>query len=92
MERLPEEVELEQARGGLLDGEEALAIEAEARVLIALALGTAILLAVLMVALLAAYATTGWRALLWLNLVVVGMAMASFAYLVYRRNRLTLRL
>jgi maltodextrin utilization protein YvdJ len=62
----------------------------EAQSLVALAFGIVIVIAVSMAVLLGAYFVTGNTLFLWLNLLVALFAIASFAYLVYRRNRLTL--
>jgi len=91
MDRLPEEMEYEEARaaGGMAVSK---SFEEEARELIGLAFGIMIILAVVIVGLVAAYAVTGWKALLMANLFVSVMAILAFAYLMYRRSRLTLRL
>lgn len=86
---LPEEEEYAAAVGpGTRPGTPAL--EEEVRTLVALAFGVAILLGLSMVVLLGAYLVTGWPVLLVLNLVIAGLAIVAFMYLMYRRSRLTM--
>jgi nitrate reductase NapE component len=91
METQPEEEEYRaaQAAGGMAVSR---SFEEEARELMTLAFGTMILLAILIIGLVGAFALTGWAIFLVLNLVVSVMAIFAFAYLLYRRSRLTMRL
>jgi len=91
MEPLPEEQEYEEARaaGGMAVSK---SLEEEARELIGLAFGIMLVLAILIVVLVAAYAVTGWTVLLLANLCVSVLAIFAFAYLMYRRSKLTMRL
>ncbi len=86
---LPEEEEYEVARGA---GEASplQSFEEEMRALIALSFGIAIVVAVLMVVFVVAYAITGWMTFLILNLIMSVMAIIAFFYLMYRRSRLTI--
>ena len=68
----------------------AVVIEAEARDLLALAFGSAVILGAMFIILLVADALTRWDTLLLLNIGVAVLAIVSFAYLQYRRSRLVL--
>jgi hypothetical protein len=91
MAMLPEEEEYReaQAAGGMALSK---TFEEEAKELITLAFGIMIFLALLIVGLVFAYILTGWVIFLVLNLLVSVAAMIAFAYLLYRRSRLTMRL
>jgi len=88
MPLLPEEEEYEaaKAKGGMTPAPSSL--EDQMRTLMAIAFGVAILVGVLMVVLIAGYAATGWRGLLVLNLLIAGMAIVAFVYLMYKRSKL----
>ncbi len=88
---LPEEEEYRaaQAAGGMAVGK---TFEEEVRDLTAVAMGVMIILAILIVALVAAFAITGWFGFLLLNLAFCGLAIIAFFYLMYRRSRLLMRL
>lgn len=88
---LPEEEEYEAAiaEGGPMSDEE---FEKEVRILVAMAFGIVIVIAIAIGGLLTAYAITGWVGFLWLNLVVAAMAFIAFFYMSYRRSRLTMRI
>ncbi len=88
---LPEEEEYETARaaGGMPVTK---SFEEEVKELITFSFGVMIIVAVLIVAFVAAYALTGWFIFLVLNLLVCGLAVAAFIYLMYRRSKLTMRL
>jgi hypothetical protein len=88
---LPEEEELAKAEAEGLSVTQRV-LHDEALQLVALAFGSAIILGVLLVVLLVAYAITGWRVLLFINLVVAGMAIIAFGYMMYRRSQITMRL
>ncbi len=68
----------------------AVAIEAEARDLLALAFGGAVILGAMFIIFLVAYALTRWSTLLLLNIGVAILAIVSFVYLQYRRSKLVL--
>lgn len=87
---LPEEEEYEAARAA--DAERSVRSVEEARDLVALAFGSALVLGVLIIGLMAGYALTGWEVLLLANLVVGFSGIALFFYLVYRRSKLTMRI
>jgi len=91
MATLPEEEEYQAANaaGGM---EVSKTFEEEVRDLIQLAFGIMLLLAILIVGLVGAYALTGWGIFLILNLFFCGMAIIAFFYLMYRRSKLTMRL
>ena len=91
MAMLPEEEEYEAARaaGGM---EVAKSFDEEVRELITFSFGVMIIVAILIVAFVAAYALTGWFIFLILNLLVSGLAVVAFVYLMYRRSKLTMRL
>ena len=91
MGTLPEEEEYRaaQAAGGM---DVARTFEEEVRDLTAMALGVMLLLTVLIVSMVAAYAVTRWTVLLVLNLLFCGLAVVAFLYLMYRRSRLVMRL
>jgi len=91
MATLPEEEEYKaaMAAGGM---EVSKTFDEEARELIQLAFGIMILMAILIVGLVAAYALTGWGIFLILNLFFCVMAIIAFFYLMYRRSKLTMRL
>ena len=91
MAPLPEEEEYEAARaaGGMPVSK---SFEEEVKELITFSFGVMIIVAVLIVAFVAAYALTGWFIFLVLNLLVCGLAVAAFIYLMYRRSKLTMRL
>ena len=67
------------------------AVQAQAVRLLALAFGTAILLAILIVATTLAAVMTHSRGLALLNLLWIALAIATMAYLAYERSKLTLR-
>ena len=67
------------------------AFQAQAVRLLTLAFGTAILLAILIVATTLAAVTTHSRGLALLNLLWIALAVAAMAYLAYERSKLTLR-
>jgi uncharacterized membrane protein len=91
MDELPEEEEYREAQAA--GGMEAMrTFEEEVRNLTALAFGVMIILALVIVVLVAAYALTGWVGFLLLNLLFSGMAIVAFFYLMYRRSRLTMRI
>ena len=91
MEPHPEEEEYQaaQAAGGM---DVAKSFEDEVRELTAVAMGVMIILAVLIAALVAAFALTGWVIFLILNLLFCCLAVVAFFYLMYRRSRLMMRL
>jgi hypothetical protein len=91
MATLPEEEEY-RAAGAAGGMEVSKTFEEEARELIQLAFGIMLLLTILIVGLVAAYALTGWGIFLILNLFFCSMAIVAFVYLMYRRSRLTMRL
>jgi hypothetical protein len=84
-----EEYAAAQAAGGM---DVARTFEEEVRDLVQLAFGIMILLAIVIVGLVAAYALTGWGMFLILNLFFCVMAILAFFYLMYRRSKLTMRL
>ena len=86
---LPEEEEYEAITGtGEPSPEQS--FEAEMRTLVTLSFGIAIMVALLMVTFVVAYALTGWATFLILNLIVSVLAIIAFFYLMYRRSRLTI--
>jgi hypothetical protein len=87
---LPEEEEYEAARAA--GAERSVRAVEEARDLVALAFGSALVLGILIIGFMAGYALTGWEALLVANLVVGVMGIFLFFYLVYRRSKLTMRI
>ncbi|UCC92866.1 MAG: hypothetical protein JSW25_09415 [Thermoplasmata archaeon] len=91
MAALPEEEEYRaaQASGGM---DVSKSFEEEVRELITMAFGIMVLLAILIVGLVAAFALTGWPIFLYLNLFVSVMAIVAFAWLLHRRSKLTMRL
>ena len=86
---LPEEEEYDAVKA-TGDPSPVQSFEAEMRTLVTLSFGIAIMVGVLMVAFVVAYAVTGSTAFLLLNLVVSVMAIVAFFYLLYRRSRLTI--
>ena len=86
---LPEEEEYAAAAGSP-PHPGAPSLEEEVRALMALAFGVLVLIGLSMAVLVGAYLLTGWRALLFLNLAVAGLAFVAFMYLMYRRSRLTM--
>lgn len=91
MAALPEEEEYEAARaaGGM---QVTKSFEEEVKELITLSFGIMIIVAILIVAFVAAYALTGWFIFLLLNLVVCVLAVLAFIYLMYRRSKLTMQM
>lgn len=91
MAELPEEEEYRAAKaaGGMGVTK---TFEEEVRDLTALALGIMIVMALVIVGLVAAYALTGWTGFLLLNLLFSGLAIVAFFYLMYRRSKLTMRI
>jgi hypothetical protein len=91
MSALPEEEEYQaaMASGGM---QVTKTFEEEARELVQLAFGIMIIMAILIVGLVAAYAMTGWGIFLVLNLLFSVLAIFAFGYLLYRRSKLTMRL
>ena len=91
MAALPEEEEYEAARaaGGM---EVTKSFEEEVKELITLSFGVMIIVAILIVAFVAAYALTGWFIFLILNLLICVLAVLAFVYLMYRRSKLTMRM
>jgi len=67
------------------------ALQAQAVRLLTLAFGTAILLAILIVATTLAAVATHSRGLALLNLLWIALAIAAMAYLAYERSKLTMR-
>ena len=86
---LPEEEEYEAVKEAG-DASPVRSFEDEMKTLVTLSFGIAIIVAVLLVAFLLAYAITGWATFLVLNLVVSVLAIIAFVYLMYRRSRLTI--
>ena len=86
---LPEEEEYEAIKGDD-DPSSLQSFEAEMRTLVTLSFGIAIMVAVLIVIFVVAYALTGWATFLVLNLIVSVVAIIAFFYLMYRRSRLTI--
>ncbi|MCK5252951.1 MAG: hypothetical protein KAQ96_08370 [Thermoplasmata archaeon] len=91
MAALPEEEEYEAARaaGGM---DVTKSFEEEVKELITLSFGVMIIVAILIVAFVAAYALTGWFIFLILNLLICVLAVLAFVYLIYRRSKLTMRM
>jgi len=99
---LPEEEEYESARTGgstpppsrstaRAQGPLEAATYARAMRLIALAMGLAIMLGVMMALVLLLYWATGQRWLLALNIGIIALAVVAIAYLMYERGKLTMR-
>lgn len=91
MAALPEEEEYEAVRaaGGM---QVTKSFEEEVKELITLSFGIMIIVAILIVAFVAAYALTGWFIFLILNLLICLLAVLAFIYLMYRRSKLTMRM